>query len=346
MPEKKSGNRESSWLAARRCLAILRRLQEGPASKNDLIAAVLVAEGADAYGAPDTSRADITKRFENDKLRLNNQLRTPIQYDSTAGGYVIAERERPLLNLPDSHIETLAYLADTFQPDSPHASEVHQLIDQLMDWLPPERQKLFNRLSGQQPIADLRLRDSEEIAPDVWDTVLEAWQAHQELQFDYRSSQHADRLARQHHAQPWDLYFTDRGHWHLRGFCLFNDGPNGPWHPNDYISYRLSRIVSGSVQILPRKLPGVRPNGRLRDVIFELAPTVARFGVSMRKELHGEPRITPVDEDWVRVEGKTHDVFNLSRNLLYYGKNCRVLGGPELLREMRDLVQGLAEVYQ
>ncbi len=334
------GSSESPWYVARRCLAVINYLQQGAATKQELLTAVYQALD------PEATPAILAERFEKDKGRLRDLLGVPIHYDKTVKSYVIGEREQPLLNLPDAHIDTLAFLTDTFQADSPHAPEVHKLIDQLIDWLPPARQKLFKQVSGQQPIADLRLRDSEEIAPGVWETVLEAWQAKQELTFDYRSSQHEDGLPRQHHIQPWDLYFSDRGHWHVRGYCLFNDGPNGPWHPNDYFNYRLSRIERGSVEILSRRLPGVRPNGRLREAIFELAPAVARFGVSMRKELHGEPRLLPLDDGWVRVVGQTHDVFNLSRNLLYYGKNCRVLGGQELLVEMRMLVRDLAEIYQ
>jgi predicted DNA-binding transcriptional regulator YafY len=325
---------------ARRCLAVINRLQQGPATKQELLTAV--------YRTND-SPADWQKlatRFENDKMRLRDKLGIPIRYDKRGGGYVIAGWERPLLNLPDDDIETLAFLADTFQSNAPKSVEVHQLIDRLVSWLPPERQKLVQKIAGQQPTADLRLRDSEEIAPDVWENILEAWQAKQEVLFDYLSSRHEDGIVRQHHVQPWDLAFTERGHWRLRGFCLFNDGPNGPWKPMDYWPYRLSRIVSGSVEILPRKLPGVRPFGKPRTVVFELSPVIGRFGVSQRKELLGEPVITVLESGWTRVEGRTHDVFGLARNLLYYGANCRVLGGDELLREMRGLVADLVEVYQ
>ena len=333
------GNAESSWLVARRCLDIINRLQQGAASKQDLLAMV--------YGDEDVLEDEVlTNRFDKDKERLRDRLQVPIRYDKGVKGYVIGERERPLLNLPDADIETLAFLADTFQPDSPHAAHVHRLIDQLVDWLPPGRQRLFKRLSGQQPTADLRLRDREEIAPDVWEATLAGWQAKQELQFDYLSGQQEDGLPRQHHIQPWDLYFSDRGHWHVRGFCLFNDGPFGPWQPHDYINYRLSRIVPGSVEMLPRKLPEVRPSGRLRQVVFELGPAIARFGISQRKELVGEPQVSALDDGWVRVEGQTHDVFDLARNLLYYGKNCRILGGRELRQEMQELVKQLGEIYQ
>ena len=341
--KQQKGKRESPWLVARRCLALLLRAQQGPASKAALLAAVYAVEGAEAYG--DAGVQERAKRFENDKQRLWQRLGIRLRYDKEAGGYVLAEQERPLLNLPDEDIETLALLADTFRPDSPHAPAVQQLLDRLVGWLPAERQKLFRRAGGQIPTADLRMRDSERIAPDVWEAALAAWQAGQELQFDYLSSQHTDGIPRQHHVQPWDLDFTDRGHWRLRGYCLFNDGPNGPWEPRDYIHYRLSRIVAGSARVLPRKLPAIRPWGKPREVIFELSPEIARFGISQRKELIGTPAVTEMEGGWLRVAGKTHDVFDLARNLLYYGANCRVLGGPELLREMCGLVRELSESY-
>ncbi len=334
------GSSESPWHVARRCLAIINHLQQGPTAKQELITAVY------QQNDPRADKAALHKRFENDKKRLRDRLNMPIHYEKRVKGYVLGEWERPLLNLPDADIQTLAYLADTFHVDAPKSIEVHQLIDRLIGWLPPERQKLARRIAGQQPTADLRLRDNEEIAPDVWEAVLEGWQAKQELQFDYLSSRHEDGRLRQHHIQPWDLDFTDRGHWRLCGYCLFNDGPNGPWEPRDYWNYRLSRIAPRSVEILPKKLPGIRPSGKLRQVVFELSPAIARFGVSQRKELVGETAVAVQKNGWTRVEGKTHDVFDLARNLLYYGANCRVSGGDELLWEMQKLVTGLVEIYQ
>jgi predicted DNA-binding transcriptional regulator YafY len=315
-------------------------LQQGWATKQDLL--------KDIYAAEDTSEAPaaMAKRFEHDKRRLHQRLGVQVRYDKRVGGYILADWERPLLNLPDAEIETLAFLADTFQPDSPHAADVQRLIDTLVGWLSPERQEAYRRASGQLPDVELRLRDSAEIAPDVWETVLEAYNAKQQLAFDYLSSQHDDGIPRQHVVEPWYFYFSDRGHWRLRAYCLFNDGPHGPWHPNDYINYRVSRIAPDTAKILPTKLPPTPRLARPRRVIYELAPQIARFGVSHRPELLGAPKTMEMDEGWVRVEGETHDVFQLARNLLYYGANCRVLGGRELLREMRGLVEGLAEIYR
>lgn len=48
----------------------------------------------------------------------------------------------------------------------------------------------------------------------------------------------------------------------------------------------------------------------------------------------------------MRVEGHTGDIFRLARSLLYYGPGCRVLGGPELLAEVRGLVSKMADYYE
>ena len=334
------GRPDSSWPAARRCLGIINRLQQGPATKEELITAIYRREH------PHVNHDLLLERFDKDKARLQERFGIKICYDKTVKAYVLAEWQRPLLNLPDDNLATLAFLADTFQPDSPHAPAVHQLIERLQSWLPPERQNKVQKIAGQQPTPDLRLRDSQPIPPDVWDTVIEAWQAKQELQFEYLSSQHEDSQPRHHRVQPWQVDFTPRGHWRLRGYCLHNDGPHGPWQPNDYFHYRLSRILSGSAKVLPQKLPPIPPQGRPRQVSFALSPQIARFGISQRHELIDPPNLSRDDNGWTLVQGHTYDVFDLARNLLYYGGHCRVYGGRELLREMKTLVATLTETYR
>jgi hypothetical protein len=45
------------------------------------------------------------------------------------------------------------------------------------------------------------------------------------------------------------------------------------------------------------------------------------------------------------VRGTTDSVFWAIQALMHYRHNCRVLGGPEMLREMRATVQKMAEIY-
>ena len=103
----KRGSPESSWLAARRCLALINRLQQGVATKQELLATIYRAED------PIATPSALNGRFENDKIRLWENLQIHVRYDKVVKGYRLVEWERPLLNLSDTQIETLAFLADT-----------------------------------------------------------------------------------------------------------------------------------------------------------------------------------------------------------------------------------------
>ena len=78
------GRRESQWLVIRRCLAIICRAQRGPASREELIQAVLLQEGPTAYGeAEGEARQSL---FENDLGRIQHGLRADIYFDRQVGG--------------------------------------------------------------------------------------------------------------------------------------------------------------------------------------------------------------------------------------------------------------------
>jgi hypothetical protein len=339
----KKASRESPWLVARRCLAILRRAQQGPAGKQELLAAVYAAEGEEAYGH--ARGGALQSKFAKDIARIRDHLDVGLRYNRRIDGYVIEDLERPLLDLPDAQLETLAFLSETFREGTPHAPEVRQLIDTLLPWLSEERRRIVERAQGLLDV-DLRQRDSDEIAPDVWTAVQTANSERRQLAFDYLSSTYEDGVPRHHVVEPWERYFdTGRGHYYLRAYCLWRDGPDGPSEPHAYRHYRLGRIQAGSATVLPAKLPPAPRAARRYPAIYQLAPEIARLGVSRQPALLGEPQVGEGADGWVEVRGQTDDLFLLSRNLLYYGPNCRVLGGKELLAEMRKLVRGLAEIY-
>jgi hypothetical protein len=78
------GRRESQWLVMRRCLAIICRAQRGPASREELIQAVLSEEGLTAYG--EVEGEALHSRFENDLRRIQHGLRADIYFDRQVGG--------------------------------------------------------------------------------------------------------------------------------------------------------------------------------------------------------------------------------------------------------------------
>ncbi len=344
---QKRGTAESSWRVMSRCWAILLRLQQGPASLEELISTVKQYVGDDAYGSQ-TTPAQQTKRFRHDLENLKKHFHIAIQYDRRPKKYRIQEREWPLLNLADAHLETLAFLEQAHTANTPGAWEVKRLVRQLLAWLPSDRQKVFEQYQRQRAMqVDWSLRDEEPIDPGVQALVQEACIQGRYLQFDYLSRRNEEEIPRQHYVQPWELRVNRRRHHvELWAFCEWRDAEEeGKRDLRRYQAYRLSRIVPGSVVILPKKIPALPPQGRRYTAVYDLHPRLIKYGLSTQDELIGDPTLTIQPNGWGRVEGETYSVFNLARELLYYGGNCRVIGGADLRAEMEKLVGALVEIY-
>jgi predicted DNA-binding transcriptional regulator YafY len=332
------GKRESSWLVIRRCLAIIRRAQRGPASREALIQAVLSEEGADAYGEARE------KGLENDLRHVRQSLLVDLYYNRQQGGYVIKDTWMPFLDLPDDELETIAWLEETFGPASPQHDEVHALLGRLRFYLAPERRAVVERFRTALTM-DLGRRDEDEIEAAVWRGSRKAYLERRQLALFYLSPQYDDGEARRHVVEAYEPCYFDakRGHYYLRAYCRRMEGPEGCEHPNAYLTYRLGRIISLSV--LPQKLPPTPPSSPRYVVEYELSPNVARLGVTHHPEIKIQ-EIERREDGGVLVRGETEGIFWAVRTLLHYGPNCRVLGGPEMVREMRAVVQALAALYE
>jgi predicted DNA-binding transcriptional regulator YafY len=334
------GKRESQWMVMRRCLAILRRVQRGPARRDELVCAVLDQEGADAYGGAEGKA--LSRRLENDLRRIREGLMIDLYYDRQVGGYVLVDAWLPLLDLPDEDLETIAWLEQIFDHDSPQHDEVHALLGRLRSFLSPERRGEIER-SRTALVVDLGQRDEDRIAPLVWENLTSAL-GRRRVELTYLSPQQPDGAPRRHVVDPYERFFdTVRGHYYLRGWCHYTDGPLGRRDQRRYFYYRLGRIAD--VRILPDVLPPIPPAAPRYAVAYELAPRVARLGVTRHRDIE-IAEIQRREDGRALVHGETQNLFWTVRTLLHYGPNCRVLGGPELLREMRQVVHKMADMYE
>lgn len=334
------GRRESHWLVIRRCLAIVRQVQRGPARWEDLIRAVLDQEGPDAYG--ETEGKALRRRLENDLRRIRNGLLVDLYFDRRVGGHVIRDTWLPLLDLPDADLTTIAWLEQTFDFDSPQHDEVHALLGRLRFYLAPERRAVIERCRTAL-VVDLAQRDEDEILPAVREGLTKALVERRRIEFHYRSPQQEDGMPRRHVVAPYERYFdTVRGHYYLRGWCHYTDGPLGRYEQGRYFHYRLGRI--SDLRVLPDKLPPFPPSAPRYVVEYELTPQVARLGITHHREIEIE-EIKRREDGSALVRGETDNLFWAVRTLLHYGPNCRVLGGPEMVRKMREVVGKMAEIY-
>ncbi|MGQ9627971.1 MAG: hypothetical protein ACUVV0_13835 [Anaerolineae bacterium] len=87
------GKRERQWLVLRRCLAIIYRVQRGPATWKELVQAVLAQEGKDAYGG--TEGRALYRRLEKDLCRIRKELMVDLYFDRQVGGYVLRDTWLP-----------------------------------------------------------------------------------------------------------------------------------------------------------------------------------------------------------------------------------------------------------
>jgi predicted DNA-binding transcriptional regulator YafY len=334
------GRKESPWLVLRRCLAIIRRAQRSPASRDELIQAVLDQEGPEAYG--ETEDKVLHRRLEKDLGRIRNNLMVDLYFDRQEGGYVIRDTWMPLLDLPDDDLATIAWLEQTFDYNSPQHDEVHALLGRLRLFLSPERRAEIERCRTAL-VVDLGQRDEDKIPPEVWEKLTRALVQRRRVELQYRSPQQEDGEPRRHIVDPYERFFdTVRGHYYLKGWCHYTDGPLGRYDQRCYFYYRLGRITA--LQLLPNKLPSFPPSAPHYAVAYELTPRVARLGVTCHREIEVE-EIERREDGSAVVRGKTDNLFWTVRTLLHYGPNCRVLGGTELLREMQKVVANMAEMY-
>jgi predicted DNA-binding transcriptional regulator YafY len=335
------GTRESQWAVLRRCLAIIRRVQRGPAQWTDLVRAVCRQEGAEAYG-PDQGDTQ-HRRLEKDLERIRGHLDIELHYDRRAEAYAIGGDGLPLLDLPDDDLATLAWLQQTFEPDAPNHDAVQALLDRLQLYLGPERREAVERQRSTLAV-DLGQRDEDGIAETVWDGLTRALVQRRRIEFLYASPQQTDVTPRRHVVDPYERYFdTTRGHYYLRGWCRETQGPRGRRLQECYFDYRLGRMRD--LQVLPDKLPPQAPPATHYAVEYELSPRVARLGVTRQPGIE----ILTVEQrpdGGALVHGRTTDPFLAVQSLLHYGPNCCVLGGQEVLGHMQAVVKRMAESYR
>ena len=334
------GKRESHWLVIRRCLAIIRRAQRGPARWEELVEAVLAQEGPEAYS--EVGGQALRRRLENDRRRIRDGLRVDLNFDRQAGGYVIGDTWLGLLDLPDEDLATIAWLEQTFGHDSPQHDEVHALLGRLRLFLALERRAVIERCRTAL-VMDLGQRDEDEIRPAVWAGLTKALVERRRVEFLYRSPQQADGVPRRHVVDPYERYFdTAGGHYYLRGWCHTSDGPLGRYEQRRYFDYRIGRIEE--LHVLPHKLPPFPPPAPRHELVYELAPQVARLGVTRHRGIEVQ-EVERREDGSAVVRGEQDSPFWAVRALLHYGPNCRVLGGPEMVREMRRTVERMGEIY-
>jgi len=328
--------RETSAAVIQRCLAILQRLQRGPASRAELI---------EAAGYEDAPAPLLAKRFEADKKRLSDFFNVKWRYSRATQTYELVDAWAGLFDVSDTAVNALAFLQTTFEPDAPMADAVQEFLGVLVSYLPPERRNALQRLRATLEV-EWGQHDDDVIDADAEAKIRRAVVQRRLIAFDYYSPSQADGLPRRHTVEPWGLSFIAVwGHYYLRGYCRYTDNElHGREIQRQYVYYRLGRIRN--VEVLPDKLPATPPTVFPQPLQYRLAASIARTGSVTRHPGITILRTERQDDGSVMVYAETDNVWWAVRALLHYGATCEVLGGPEALAEMRRTVAAMAAVYE
>jgi predicted DNA-binding transcriptional regulator YafY len=341
MTKRIGGKKRSSLLTFRRRLLLVRLLLRGAATKEELIAGVQRELGDEGFPPAATSA------LKHDFDSLKAEFGCVIKFQRRTGHYVLRDLgDLSLLDLPDNCMEALAFLETSFPPgtDLPKHANIRSLLDRILLLLPDERKEQHTN-TNQQGAISLQMpgRATSRIDPKVLSKVKRGIQQRQEIVFDYLSRYDEGDEPRRHRVTPYNIYFTPEGHGYLDA-TLLDVSPKAN-HPPRYvaISYRLNRIVPGSVQILPTVLPPERIQPVVYDIKYKLVPLVAR-----RRDVatyFPESKISYHRDGSATVTAKVTNLWQTRQVLLRYGSACTVLEPPELVQMFQETAEGFAEIY-
>ena len=326
--------RSEQWDVFHRCLTLLSILQRNPAQRDELIQQLY------RHLPPQAA----ISRLEKDLARLRHKFSVDIHYEPSEREYSLCDiGNLPLLDLPDNALQAIGFLAKSFDSHTPQFANVQALILTINRLLSPERRRQLQKQA--ELSVDLRPLDQDEISVEVWQKLETVFRERRLIEFEYRSPRHTDEeIPRQHVVEIRDLRFdVSKGHYYAHGYCRHVIGPHGRFDARRYFYYRIGRIIPTTIALLPDRFPLIAPHILTFRVEYKLTAQIARLGVSH----HFKDTTTETLPDGsVVVCAVTDDVFSAARNLLHYGSNCQVLGGEEMLAEMRKITQQMAQLYE
>lgn len=337
MTRRSGGTKRSSQLTFRRRLLLVRLLLRGPATGDQLIAAVTRELGDEGY--PPAAAAAL--KHDLDALKAEYGCRIAFRRD--AGGYALEDLgELALLDLPDGAMEALAFLDASFPHGTavPELAQVRELLDQVVRLLPEGRQEQHQRRRAAARLT-LPAQGGGRIDPAVLAAVKRAIDERRELAFRYLAG-HDAGAPRRHRVAPYGIFFRPEGHVYLDA-TLLDVQPRAGETLLAPIDYRLDRVVAGTAEVLPAVLPPARPQPRAYALRYRLHPNVAR-----RRDLAGyfpDTQIDYHDDGSATVTATATNLWQARQVLLRYGDACVVEAPEELIALFRRTARGLMGHY-
>ncbi len=299
-----------------RLLALRELLRQSPQTREQIV------ERLPAYYSDDDSGA--------------RKLRRDLQYLERWGYQVVRDRAARTYGVSmkaiecewaDEELEALAAVRECFKGGAPYADTIQAILGRIEAGLDSHGRKLLAR----KPPLKICLTTVEKPSPAqaVQYKLQRALQQRQRVSFRYRPL--GKEMTLHPDDEPIELEFRDE-HYYLVAYC---------YQARDILEYRLDRIVSGSVQILPRRAEG---NWKRHMVEFQyrLSPLLASGGVTPRFEVVS---YEPQSDGSMIVIARGYSNFWIIREMLRYGEQAELLGPPELRAQIKHKVEQMMALY-
>ncbi|MEI7849523.1 MAG: WYL domain-containing protein [Chloroflexota bacterium] len=329
----------SEWTPFLRALSLLKRLQQSPAPAGTLMDYV---ESSIPGAYPPEPRARLAA-FKHDREHLRNRLDVCFQYDARTQLYSLTNPGPfGMLELDEESLRGLGVLGRDFGNGLGERVYIRALLNNLKRRLTPETQRLLDRHPESLVMGLRQFVDKGHVASRVWETVQKAVDARRKLSFNHLSPRYMDGLPTYFEIAPVQMIYQD-GLWYLRGWVLERQQLRPNLGSSDYLKFRLTYIQDDEeLKLWPTVYPARYRTPPRFNIHYLLMPEIGRGEISHH---FAETHITRLPDGQAEVHGVSEDVWEAARLLLGYGEGCIVLGGEELLKEMRRRVEGMARNY-
>jgi hypothetical protein len=328
-----------------RRLTIVSLLCTQPLTRQQLINAVRRQLGDAAYGT------DSAQALRRDLHAITADFACELREDADGRLRLTDLGLLAVTTLSNADLHTFAGLQRLFPPpaaptdaDPSHLlfdQRVGRLLEQLLRHLPPAAR---STVDGSRPSLRIAGLSARSYRPELAQLInrLERECRRHRISFDYRSL-HVDAQKHvRHTVDPYEILFRE-DRFYLNAFMLENSLDRR--FQRQWTEYRVDRIVP-TITVHQIAVPLDRPPRPTQTVVYRLDPSVARradFTILIsgpaQIEQHTDGSAT------VTVE-TTDDLWQVCRQMLRYGRHCRVLAPAALVSDIREHLAALAEAYR
>ncbi len=286
-----------------------------------------------------------TKSIWRDIDYLKNQQNAPIEYDPKKRGYYYTEEKYAL---PAIHISESDLFAICIAEKALKQHENTPIYKKLVSVFQKIEQSLPDRITVDPSWIDQRLsviRDrSTRIDPLVWDTVASGLHKNRVLRIQYQKP--GDHSPTERKVAPYHVA-SFQGEWYLAGHCHLR---------KKVLTFAISRIREARILKEQFEIPADFDLSRFSENRFGIFNGTEQQSVKIRfnrktapyireREWHPHQEISENKDGSLVLAFPADHLFEVKQWILSWGRGAEVMAPETLVREVKEELSGMRQVY-